>query len=240
MAEGIGTCKKQLDKSKVLNSTLDYIENNKPTYKEPSEDSKFYGLESHFNENVVFYKDVTIHGKVNSNFLSQSTVFVGITSFLESVDFYENVYVDKDISAKNITARDRLNVGCGGTILTALPPEPYPPEDNIIVPKYPSRVGIGSTLPTTKFDVVGGDAYFEGNVGLGSTIPQQKLDVAGSIKIDATIYDSINVPGQNGYQLVRDQRGVRWIPLVADGIPGVPGIATEGIFVLNEGVPLYP
>ena len=79
-----------------------------------------------------------------------------------------------------------------------------------------------------------------GNVGIGSTIPQQRLDVAGSVKIDETIYDSANAPGKNGYYLVRDDRGVRWIPLVAEVVPGVPGISTDGIFVLDEGVPLYP
>jgi hypothetical protein len=40
--------------------------------------------------------------------------------------------------------------------------------------------------------------------------------------------------------LVRDDTGVRWIPLIAEAIPGVPGISTDGIFVLDEGVPLYP
>lgn len=208
MTEGISTCKKQLDKLELQENLTQFLEENKVEYKEPAEDSKFYGLESHFNENVIFYKDVTIHGKINSKFTSNTNLILkqltvlGISSFLKSVDFYENVYVDGDVSAGIVTARDRLDVGCGGTTL---------------------RVNTVTT-----------------NVGIGSTIPQQKLDVAGSVKIDATIYDSANMPGQNGYQLIRDARGVRWVPLIADGVPGVPGIATEGVFILNEGIPLYP
>jgi hypothetical protein len=39
--------------------------------------------------------------------------------------------------------------------------------------------------------------------------------------------------------LVRDEHGIRWIPLIAEPVPGFPGISTDGIFILNEGVPLY-
>jgi hypothetical protein len=85
-------------------------------------------------------------------------------------------------------------------------------------------------------------------IGIGTTQPQQRLDVAGSIKIDENIFDSVNVPGRNGYQLSRDDNGIRWIPLIADGASPCCGFGTivglstysEGIFILDEGVPLYP
>lgn len=85
-------------------------------------------------------------------------------------------------------------------------------------------------------------------VGIGTTQPQQRLDVAGSVKIDENIYDSVNVPGRNGYQMSRDDNGIRWIPLIVDGASPCCGFGTiigistysEGIFILNEGVPLYP
>ena len=85
-------------------------------------------------------------------------------------------------------------------------------------------------------------------IGIGTTQPQQRLDVAGSVKIDENIYDSVNVPGRNGYQLSRDVNGIRWIPLIADGASPCCGFGTivglstysEGIFILDEGVPLYP
>jgi hypothetical protein len=178
-------------------------QSNQVPYKEPAEDSKFYGLESHFNEDVVFYKDVRIHGELKANFsflknisLTAKSLHVLGNSIFDGDSYFEN------INAGIITARDGLDVGCGGTTLKA----------------------VVST----------------GNVGIGSTIPQQKVDVAGSVKIDENIYDSVNVPGQNGYFLTRDAGGIRWIPLIADSVPGVPGISTDGIFVLDEGVPLNP
>ena len=178
-------------------------QSNQVPYKEPAEDSKFYGLESHFNEDVVFYKDVRIFGELKANFsflknisITPKNLHVLGNSIFDGDSYFEN------INAGIVTVRDGFDVGCGGTTLRA----------------------VVST----------------GNVGIGSTIPQQKLDIAGSIKIDENIYDSANSPGKNGYYLVRDQRGIRWIPLVAEAIPGVPGIATDGVFVLDEGVPLYP
>lgn len=202
-------------------------EQNQSFYEEPSEGSKFYGLESHFNETVVFYKNVRIHGELkfnNSNFLTKKITFKKI-NVLEDSDFYGDVYIDKNLNAGIVTARKRLDVGCGGTTLRA--------------DASTSRVGIGTTTPRERLDVIGTTIVSE-RVGIGSTQPQQRLDIAGSVKIDETIYDSANAPGRNGYYLVRDTIGVRWIPLVAEAIPGVPGIATDGIFVLDEGVPLYP
>jgi hypothetical protein len=202
-------------------------EQNQSFYEEPSENSKFYGLESHFNETVVFYKNVRIHGELkfnNANFLSKKITFKKI-NVLEDSDFYGDVYIDKNLNAGIVTARKRLDVGCGGTTLRA--------------DASTSRVGIGTTTPRERLDVIGTTIVSE-RVGIGSTQPQQRLDIAGSVKIDETIYDSANAPGRNGYYLVRDDTGVRWIPLIAEAIPGVPGIATDGIFVLDEGVPLYP
>ena len=95
-------------------------------------------------------------------------------------------------------------------------------------------------IPEDILSLVVDDLIVNNRIGIGTTQPQQRLDVAGSVKIDANIYDSINVPGKNGYQLVRDERGIRWIPLIAESRPEVPGISTDGIFVLDEGVPLYP
>ncbi len=93
--------------------------------------------------------------------------------------------------------------------------------------------------------IVGENLIVYGRVGIGTTQPQQKLDVAGSIKIDENIYDSVNTPGANGYFLARDEGGIRWIPLIAEprtdpGIGTIIGIRTDGIFVLDEGTPLYP
>jgi len=85
----------------------------------------------------------------------------------------------------------------------------------------------------------------DNKIGIGTSQPQQKLDVAGSVKIDENIYDSVNTPGANGYFLAKDNGGIRWIPLVIEdridsGIGTIIGIRTEGMFILDEGVPLYP
>ena len=108
--------------------------------------------------------------------------------------------------------------------------------------------GITYKIPEDLLNILVDNLVVDEKIGIGTTQPQQRLDVAGSIKIDENIYDSVNVPGRNGYQLSRDINGIRWIPLIADGAsPGVGfgtiiGLSTysDGIFILDEGVPLYP
>lgn len=136
------------------------------------------------------------------------------------------------------------------------PPE-LPPDPNEGDFSIGGNVSFGSKLDVSG-DVsfysdlyVFGDVSFDsdlivnGNIGIGTTQPQQRLDVAGSIKIDENIYDSANTPARNGYFLSRDERGIRWIPLIVEprtdnGIGTIIGIRTDGIFVLDEGNPLYP
>jgi hypothetical protein len=233
MAEGISTSCKKNNEEELRQSIGETVEQSSSiSYKTPSENSKFYGLESHFNNDVVFYKDVTIHGKLNYNFVKSNLgtflnlVVVGTSTFFGFADFYDGVYIDDNLNVAGIvTARQKLDVGCGGTTLTA---------DTLT-----TRVGIATTNPQQTLDVRGTVVVSE-QIGIGSVNPQQKLDVAGSIKIDENIYDSSNNPAKNGYFLARDDLGVRWIPLIAESRPDVPGIATDGIFVLNEMVPLYP
>jgi hypothetical protein len=227
----ISTCKKN-DREALLNDILEIVNASPQSlYRDPSPDSQFYSLESHFNNNVIFYQDITVHGKLNFNavkidqFIANNLVVVGTSTFFGPASFYDNVYIDGNLNAGIITARDRLNVGCGGTTLTA---------DNAT-----GRVGVGTTTPRQTVDIIGTEIVSE-RIGIGSVNPQQRVDVAGSVKIDVTIYDSTNVPGKNGYFMVRDQTGLRWLPLVAESRPDFPGIATDGIFVLDEMVPLYP
>ena len=96
------------------------------------------------------------------------------------------------------------------------------------------HVGLGGTTLLA-------DTFID-KVGIGQTQPQQKLDVGGSVKIDENIYDSVNSSGKNGYMLSRDEQSLRWIPITSDIIAGTPplspGIGTEGIYVLDNGIPL--
>jgi len=51
---------------------------NQVPYKEPAKDSNFYGLESHFNEDVIFYKDVRIHGEIKANFSFLKNISIAV------------------------------------------------------------------------------------------------------------------------------------------------------------------
>lgn len=199
------------------------------------------GQESYFNEDAKFFKDVHIYGTLYYEFESKNSL--EIFDNIEvggSSNFLSNVNIDGYLNVGILTVKKRLDVGIGGTILRAI-------ADREGLPFLTGKVGIGSVEPQQELDV-NGTAIISDKVGIGSVEPQQRLDVAGSIKIDANIYDSVNVPGGNGYQLSRDYNGIRWIPLIAEGsLPGVGfgtivGLSTysEGIFILDEGVPLYP
>ena len=178
------------------------------------------GQEAYFNEDAKFFKDVYVYGTLHYDFPKFDNNIVG------------NVNIDGDLTVGILTVRKRLDVGIGGTVLRAI-------ADLEGLPFLTGKVGIGSTAPIQPLDVVG-NAIFSGNIGIGATtIPEQRLDVGGSVKIDENIYDSVNNPGKNGYQLARDDGGIRWIPLIAESGPIIPGISTDGIFVLDEGVPLF-
>jgi hypothetical protein len=191
------------------------------------------GQEAYFNEDAKFFKDVHIYGTLYYEFESKNSleIFNNI-EITGSANFLSDVNIDGHLNVGILTVKKRLDIGIGGTILRAV-------ADLEGLPFLSGKVGIGSAEPQQELDV-NGTAIVSDRVGIGSVEPQQELDVAGSIKINENIYDSINVPGRNGYFLTRDDRGIRWIPLIAESRSDIPGIATDGIFILDEGVPLYP
>jgi len=195
------------------------------------------GEQAFFNDDAKFFKDVYIYGKLYYDFTQNEAIFNNITitgnsNFTGDVNIDGDLYLKGNASVGILTVRKRLDVGIGGTVIRAI-------ADFDGLPFSTGKVGIGSTVPLQALDVIG-TAIISNKVGIGSAEPEQRLDVAGSVKINRNIYDSVNSPGRNGYQLARDDIGIRWIPLIAEPIPGVPGIATDGVFVLDEGVPLYP
>ena len=143
------------------------------------------GNEAQFNEKVTFLKDIEIKGTLlipdQELTLSKLTVplisgapeliISGETTFLDKVNFQE------ELSFPLLEIRDKLDVGIGGTVLTA----------NSLL--NPGKVGIGSTQPTELLDVFGkakildlelrnllvtgistfkGDVQFHGNSGVTS------------------------------------------------------------------------
>ena len=191
------------------------------------------GRQSYFNEDAKFFKDVYIYGKLYYEFEDK-----GVVEIFNDAYFKGDVNIDGNLDVGILTVRKRLDVGIGGTILRAI-------ADLEGLPFTSGKVGIGTTSPKQTLDVTG-IAIISEKVGIGgTTLPEQVVDVSGSVKIDANIFDSVNSPGKNGYQLARDVKGIRWIAMFAQGAtPGVGfgtivGIQTDGFFVLDEGIPIF-
>jgi cytoskeletal protein CcmA (bactofilin family) len=169
-------------------------------------DIQNYGLQSYFNEDVKFFKDVYIYGSLYAEFAFENlrvknldvlgrSNFYGPARFYDNVKFDKSIIIDGDVIAGIITARTRLDVGIGATILTT------------------------ST----------------GNIGIGSTIPQQKIDISGSAKIDEFIFDSVNYPGLNGYYLSMDVNGIRWVAVEPSFSEGIL-VQDEGVYIPTAGL----
>jgi hypothetical protein len=98
-------------------------------------DITVFGNESYFNEDAKFFKDVYIYGNLYGDFISRSNgIFEGDISVGGKALFNSDVYI-----VGILTVQKRLDVGIGGTILTTTD----------------GNIGIGSTSPTNKFDVIG-------------------------------------------------------------------------------------
>ena len=206
-------------------------------YKPPADGSVFYGKEQHFNEDVVFYKGIRIHGNLDFDFSKFEKLVVtqldvigpDENNFFGPVNFQSDVDISADLDVDNLTVRNRFEVGEIGEIIVADSSEEHVGIFTS-VPDKGFQIGAGSSSITYVFE---NEGLVDNVLGIGTTNPgaflidseggidpginqNLKLDVEGSIRIKNTIFDSADVPGQNGYFFARDQRGVRWLQQIAD------------------------
>jgi hypothetical protein len=71
------------------------------------------------------------------------------------------------------------------------------------------RVGIGSTTPNNKLDVIG-NTYISGNLGIGTTNPSEKLQVIGDARVGIDTSSGVILTAENGtkYRLIVSTAGV--------------------------------
>ena len=162
------------------------------------------GQEAYFNEDAKFFKDVYVYGNLyavgaggdGGNFTGSVNIpgnlyVSGISTFIGTANF-------EDLKVKTLTVTKKLDVGIGGTTLSASVDT--------------GNIGIGITVARQKLDVIG-SALFSDKVGIGSTVPEQSLDVIGNVKFSSQLYDSTNSPGVTGAFLTKDgSNGVHLIP----------------------------
>jgi hypothetical protein len=161
------------------------------------------GNQSYFNEDTKFFKDVYVYGTLYYDFQEKTKEIFGdievngTATFNGPSIFNNDVLIPGILTVGILTVTQRLDVGIGGTTLRA----------------------VNNT----------------GNVGIGSTIPQQKLDILGSVKIDEFIYDSVNSPGANGYYLSMDAAGIRWTAFQPSFTQGI-FVQDEGVYIPTTGI----
>jgi len=115
--------------------------------------------------------------------------FIQITNTVEGTGILKGLIIGYDASTNsNLVSSSEKSL----RIVT--------PVNNSIVLQSDSsntkRVGIGSTLPNNKLDVIG-NTYISGNLGIGTTNPTYKLDVFGEGRFTKVITPEINSGGAN-------------------------------------------
>ncbi len=158
------------------------------------------GNEAQFNENVSFIKDVEIAGILDVPSIQTSedfTLSAGTISINGETTFANRVNFSQNLSFTNLDLSQRLNVGLGGTILTAFVPG---------ISTFAGIVGIGTTQPKEFFEVAGkgkivdldlenlnvtGLSTFTGITTQQSTFFGNQLSVSGL----STFNDNIRVSG---------------------------------------------
>ena len=182
------------------------------------------GNEAQFNENVDFLKNIEIQGTLevpdiqtdgDLTISANSISITGETTFLNRVNF------SQDLSFTNLDLSRKLNVGIGGTILTAFVPG---------ITTFRGLVGIGTTQPKEFFEVAGkgkivdldlenlnvtGLSTFTGITTQQSTFFGNQLSVSGL----STFNDTVRVSGTGN--LILDGSGPQSLILQDGEIAGM-------------------
>ena len=195
-------------------------------------------FEHTFAARVYFYDEIQAQGggKFQKDVTLDEELYVtGDAFFAGNVTIEKNLVVKGFLDFENLLVRNRLDVGVGGTVFTA---------DASL-----EKVGIGTTVPVERFQVLSGDNSFvvtdDGIVGIGTTTPVDftddgslKLDIDGSVSIakDLLVKRSFDV-------------GVGGTLFTADTITDKVGIGTttplekvqilsgdNGIVITDQGV----
>jgi len=143
-----------------------------------------------FNEDVYVYG--TLYADVFGSALSVDNLenlTVGNFEVTGIATFKDDVFIDGELYSEFLTVKQRLNVGVGGSVFTAISSEKYEDDGQI-----PGRVGIGTSQPDGRFQVsVGGEGLDakmpidplysaliitdEGGIGIGTTQPDGKFQI---------------------------------------------------------------
>ena len=83
----------------------------------------------------------------------------------------------------------------------------------VLQPIAARRVGIGSTIPNNKLDVIG-NTYISGNLGIGTTNPTSKLHVVGSMQVSGATSNLFTVTDNTTTGSIFSVNNVSGIPYI--------------------------